>query len=384
MQIVWRGIVHDYQGYARASREYLLALDRAGVDIKIEPLNFGTPSSDLLPDQARRIRELIAKPLSTGKKVLIYHAQPYGVDADVEREKGFDKVIINTVWETTEVPRDWFPFINKADAVMVPSNMNVKSLVDSGVEVPIYMIPHGVDSQLVDAKPLEISGTEKTFNFLSVFQWQNRKAPEVLLNAFWQEFTSKDKVSLVLKTYWGNNGIKAHQRQVRDTIISYKNAIGYTDTAPIYFTGSLFSETDMHSLYNSADIFVLPSRGEGVGLPYLESMNFGVPCIATGWGGQTDFINDDNGYLIDYKLVSTHDSKDGAISQNFYHLFTEDMKWAEANVSHLRKIMRHVYENQDEVKAKGLKAKESVSSQTWDNSGLMIKKMVEEVAGCQS
>jgi glycosyltransferase involved in cell wall biosynthesis len=41
----------------------------------------------------------------------------------------------------------------------------------------------------------------------------------------------------------------------------------------------------MPLLYGGADAFVLPTRGEGWGLPILEAMAAGVPAIATNWSG---------------------------------------------------------------------------------------------------
>lgn len=39
----------------------------------------------------------------------------------------------------------------------------------------------------------------------------------------------------------------------------------------------------MPSLYKAADAFVLPSRGEGWGIPYMEAMAMGLPTIGTNW-----------------------------------------------------------------------------------------------------
>lgn len=384
-QIVWRGIVHDTQGYSRASREYLLALDRLGVDVKIEPLNFGTPPARLLPSQAKRIRELIDKPLAKDKKrILIYHSQPYGVNPIEERAKGYDKVIIKTVWETTKIPSSWFPNINQADAVMVPSSMNVRALQESGVTAPILLVPHGADIETFNSgiPALNIDGTSNTFNFLSIFQWQHRKSPDVLLKAFWDEFSYEDNVSLILKTYWGNSGIKEDQRQVRNRIIDYKSELGYgNDRAPVYYSGSLFNDVDMRSIYSTADVFVLPSRGEGVGLPYMEAMASGIPCIATGWGGQTDFINRNNGYLIDYDLAPTQVNAHKGISPSFNQLFTNEMHWAEPRVESLRKIMRDVYNNQELAKTKGEVSRKTMELMTWDKIGIILKESIEEVIG---
>eukprot|EP00758_Cryptobia_borreli_P013600 Tbor_TRINITY_DN5848_c3_g1::TRINITY_DN5848_c3_g1_i3::g.6182::m.6182 len=43
-------------------------------------------------------------------------------------------------------------------------------------------------------------------------------------------------------------------------------------------------------LYTTHDAFVLPTRGEGWGLPLMEAMAMGLPAIATDWGGQVEFM----------------------------------------------------------------------------------------------
>jgi len=45
------------------------------------------------------------------------------------------------------------------------------------------------------------------------------------------------------------------------------------------------SEQAMAQLYCHADAFVLPSLGEGWGLPLAEAMAIGLPTIGTRWGG---------------------------------------------------------------------------------------------------
>jgi glycosyltransferase involved in cell wall biosynthesis len=38
---------------------------------------------------------------------------------------------------------------------------------------------------------------------------------------------------------------------------------------------------------------------EGWGIPYMEAMSMGLPTIGTNFGGQLDFMNDKNSYLIE-------------------------------------------------------------------------------------
>ena len=109
----------------------------------------------------------------------------------------------------------------------------------------------------------------------------------------------------------------------------------------------------MPHLYNTADVFVLPTRGEAFGLPFMESMACGTPCIATNWGGHTDFVNNDNGYLLPYSLqpsaVKAHTP-----------WYRSNMKLAEADFNELKKTMRRAFENKQELKQKSILCRESV------------------------
>jgi len=54
----------------------------------------------------------------------------------------------------------------------------------------------------------------------------------------------------------------------------------------------------MARMYNSLDVFLLPSKGEGFGIPIIESMACGVPVITTDCTAQSELVKDAGGWLI--------------------------------------------------------------------------------------
>ena len=66
----------------------------------------------------------------------------------------------------------------------------------------------------------------------------------------------------------------------------------------VSFVGRV-AETDLLSLYDAADIFVMPSTGEGFGIVFLEARQRGCAVIASSADGSVDPLRDGvDGYLV--------------------------------------------------------------------------------------
>lgn len=59
----------------------------------------------------------------------------------------------------------------------------------------------------------------------------------------------------------------------------------------------------INDIFNKADCFVLASSSETFGVAYIEALAAGLPVIATRCGGPEDFVNEENGILIDVNDV---------------------------------------------------------------------------------
>lgn len=77
------------------------------------------------------------------------------------------------------------------------------------------------------------------------------------------------------------------QKQARDT--------GLVDN--VRFAGFV-SETEKFEHLAAADLFVLPTLHEGLGLVYFEAMYCGLPIVTTNNGGQTDFLTPEENALL--------------------------------------------------------------------------------------
>merc|ERR1712226_214809 len=94
------------------------------------------------------------------------------------------------------------------DEVWVPSTFAVEQFTASGVErTKINVVPEAVDTNLFDPEkhtPLNVwddsSTMHRPFRFLSVFKWEKRKGWDVLLQAYFEEFSEADPVILCIKT----------------------------------------------------------------------------------------------------------------------------------------------------------------------------------------
>jgi glycosyltransferase involved in cell wall biosynthesis len=67
----------------------------------------------------------------------------------------------------------------------------------------------------------------------------------------------------------------------------------------VVFTGKI-TEQEKPSLFRCADVYVMPSRGEGFGFVFLEAMACGIPVIGSSVDGSRDAVLDGQlGQIVD-------------------------------------------------------------------------------------
>ncbi|SMC22443.1 Glycosyltransferase, GT2 family [Desulfacinum hydrothermale DSM 13146] len=360
--IRWQSPVWNFNGHASHARKVIAALQQTRIFLSVVPT---APDKlfvrHLTPSEMAMWNELMRKPVGQG--AYLCFAVPNledGTDAFRawrEANPGFDTYVGITTFETDSLPPGWADACNGMDELWVPSTFNRETFARGGVDPSrIHVFPTSIDTNVYDRRrvvPLSIKN-RRGFAFLSVFQWTHRKGWDVLLRAYLSAFEPDEDVCLILRTY----PYKIKEPPIRERMETYIRNLGVDprETPPIILLDKFIPEKFMPSLYATADAYVLPSRGEGFGLPYMEAMAMELPVIATRWGGHLDYMNDDNSYLVDVEGLRPADSQ--LTAETSY--YAGDQKLAEPSVSHTAELMRHVFDNRDEALQRGRAARQHI------------------------
>jgi glycosyltransferase involved in cell wall biosynthesis len=352
--VMWHSWINAPSGYAVSSQYLVLAMEQLGVDVRYGYV-YGVEEP---PNDDERIMEVRRKPKDLDITQVVYG------QGDVFFKNSGRYRVGYSMLEVTGIPPDWVEQANSLDEIWVPSHFNLDTFAGSGVTRPIKVMPLGVDINYFH--PFISSKKQHgRFVFLSVFEWGERKAPEVLLQAYNQEFSGTDDVLLVLKVNNNDPAVNI-ERQIEAMRLR-------PDRAPVLVVlNQKVPSYQMGSLYCSSDCFVLPTRGEGWGMPTLEAMACGLPVISTDWSAQTEFFGGDVGYPVEVKRLIP------AVAKCPYY---EGFEWADPDVEHLAQLMRYVYENPEEARAKGLRASISAREKwSWLDSARRIKERIMEIS----
>jgi glycosyltransferase involved in cell wall biosynthesis len=356
------GPVFDGSGYAEAARNYVLSIYRKGYPIQLSPITFEKTRPDL-GEEGEILRGLVNNNVNYDK--VIVHSTPDLWHHWTRFEQ--NKYIIGyTVWETSKIHPIWTEACNRAREVWVPCDWNIQVFRDSGVSVPLHKIPHAIDVPDLSTVPdfnLEGIGPND-FVFYSIFQWQERKNPYGLLSAYTAAFSGRDDVVLVLKTYRHDHG--GDRDQIIKLIKDFRQFMNLDHYPKMFLVVENMSSDAIMALHKRGDCFVLLQRSEGWGLPHFEAAACGKPVITPAYGGQVDFLKEDNSYLVDYTLTPV-----GGMTWSPY--YRGDQYWCEPDLKGAIEAMRHVYDHREEAKEKGQRARQFVGENfTWDKIGDMV------------
>lgn len=357
-ECIYHGAVWSGTGYSEAARNAVLALARAGCSLQVDPSGFSkaiisvqkhiitckkhqvNPALNLPLDFKELVTQLRYSSVSDKAPEVIHAPSPvYGKYAG----RNARRTIGYTAWETGGMPEIWSDGCNKVDEVWIPCSHNLRVLRENGVRKSIYIVPHPIDHERFKPSQLRLN---PIFTFISVFRWGLRKGWPELVTAYERAFSADDPVVLRILTNFRSEEYKNQAMQLLEHFS--QSGKPRFEILPLEFVGYDF----MPILYQNADVFVLPSRGEGFCLPCAEAMACGLPAIVTDATAFTDYVDEENGYPVAYREERSEDPNDPDRNAT---------SWTVVDIDDLAEKMLIAYASRGiELQGKGALARETI------------------------
>ena len=373
INVLYHSCPFDLSGYGTVARNHLLQLAKIEqIKLRLRTKRFWQGVNPDLRDDGKILHDLEVNPISNDDFIFLHHLTPENFF--IEPRSKYH--ICYTPFETDSVPQGWLLPMRGMDEVWVPSKHNRDAYINNGLsKKKVTVIPHGVDVARYNPsiKPLEYA--RGGFNIGSIFDWTERKNPVALIRAYYNAFKSTDDVTLTIRTFW-RFPIERTREYIQSEINRIKSTFqGRTDFPKIQLWFDTMDDAIMPNFYRSFDCFVLPTRGEGFGLPLLEAMACGVPTIGPAWGGNIEFMNNQNSLLVSGRVIPINDHQFLRLQPQY-----SGQRWFDADENHLCESIKWVYKNRDEAKKLADKGVSDVQSMfTWEIAANRILNRLVEI-----
>ena len=215
------------------------------------------------------------------------------------------------------------------DAFLVGSSFVKKSLIFANVdEDKIYVCPYGSNFSSIEKKKF---GVEKPLKLVYVGNVAAMKGIYYLLEAVMQ--FNKNDVELTLVGSYDNSD---------NTFDKYLKRVSFIGAVPHF---------EVKKYLENADVFVMPSLGEGFNLSTVEALSLGLPCIVSNNSGINDFIvEEENGLTFNIQ-----------------------------DIENISKCIQWFLNNKSKLPSMSKKSLETANVLTWNNYNKRLSKIVTEV-----
>ena len=262
------------------------------------------------------------------------------------------------LWELEFFPHRYHHAFRRLCEVWTPSRFCLDSF-SSVAPIPIRRVPipvvlpreaaGGDPAREEDIRArLRLPGDRFLFLFtFSHLSYSERKNPVAVVEAFRrafpdpQEFGAAGGPLLVLKS--SEPGFEPEaSAALRETL----------EQGRVVVLEHYLSRAETDALTASADCYVSLHRSEGFGLTVAEALACRTPVIATGYGGVTDFLDGESGFLVRYDSVEL-ERDEGP--------YPAGAVWAEPDVDHAAGQMRRVFQDRSEAARRAERGRSTIA-----------------------
>ena len=267
-------------GYAKVINNNIYILKLLGFDISFEIARTINVNYDDMNNIKNAIQlDCINKFDGNSADFIFYHDSVADLNNFATKYPN-KKIIVFIHWETDKLPENWkYNLDNHADIVIYASSYNY---TNNTVKSKCNFIECFIDSNIksisttMNEKLTEFSKYKIKFYFIG--QWNFRKDIIRLINIYKETFSNNYDVCLFIKTF--------HGCPSKYDLTEFENS-----NPRIIIDTSLYSESEMDTIYQIGDCFINCSHNEDPGLSVIMS-SITTDLISMNIGGHTDYIYD--------------------------------------------------------------------------------------------
>lgn len=322
------GAVRSETGLGQSCRLIAKELETAGIPYSI----FNYDEKGIASSNDCRFDEKISEELPYA--VNIVHVNPYdiGLLSVLVGRKIWDYRynIAFWAWELEEFPDHWAKMEIYFDEIWTPSRFCTDS-IQRKVHIPVFTMTYHIEVCPDLSYGRKRFGLPKhRFLYLVMYDCNStieRKNVIGGIQAYKTAFPSEyENVGLIVKM---NNAARADMRKLQESLQGYRN---------VYFLTKTLSKAAADQLLACSDVYISLHRAEGYGLVMAEAMLLGIPCVATNWSGNTDFMDATCACMVDYSFTEI---------KNDTGYYTKGSRWAEADVRQAAGYIVRLYEDRE-------------------------------------
>ena len=183
--------------------------------------------------------------------------------------------------EWDRYPQAWVCALNAYSEVWVTTTFVKRTLLTSGVTVPIVLVRPALD---LDPVPLKADYTRRRpLRIFACGAPHFRKGFHLLMEGFVRAFPRQGEAQLMIHSESGGEWGSPRPDILIDDVRLSREAL--------------------LARFRDFDVFASASLGEGLGLPVAEAILAGVPVLANDWGGHGDLLSAGAFFPLPYTVV---------------------------------------------------------------------------------
>jgi len=357
LRLIITAPVNTFTGYGQLFVELFARLHSRGHEVLVNPLEIKTKWGDVACPIPGIIKEALIPPKERKEfrcaAELVIPPQGWRQLPNTKSQS-----VCFTMYESTAVNPAQVMILNRYRSVIVPCEMNQDALLSSGVTVPVRTVPLGIEPDIFGG-PLATRvenvchrGVPKprplTFATSGLMAHsRHRKNVELSIQAFHNAFPGIEDVRLEIKCF-------------------PNDPIPECSDPRIVIIRELWPTHKLVNWYDSIDVFMVTSRGEGWGLMPHQAMARGVPVIGPMFGGLAEFLTVKASYIVFARLQPSANENGGVE--------------AIVDLGSMVEQMRRIYFDRPELRQKRLRSKHRAEQFTWDRTVTEVEAVLEEAS----